>query len=184
MCQALGRSPSLKYQADGGPGIVGIMQLLLGSADAAGDRDRFFRAQILFWLLAATDGHGKNFSLYLESDNRYRLTPLYDILSAHPLMQTNALPKQKAKMAMAVKGKKPYYYWDSIQSRHFISTAKRANFSEIQAEKILWEMLEQVDGAVTAVTTTLPENFPVHISQPIFAGMTTLAHTQLRARST
>jgi serine/threonine-protein kinase HipA len=184
MCQALGRSPSLKYQADGGPGIVEIMQLLLGSADAASDRDRFFRAQILFWLLAATDGHGKNFSLYLESDNRYRLTPLYDILSAYPLMQTNAVPKQKAKMAMAVKGKKAYYHWDSIQARHFIATAKLANFSEIQAEEILWDMLEQVDSVVATVTATLPENFPAHISQPIFAGMTTLAHTQLRARST
>jgi hypothetical protein len=37
---------------------------------------------------------------------------------------------------------------------------------------------------VRAITATLPENFPVHISQPIFAGMTTLARVQLRARST
>jgi serine/threonine-protein kinase HipA len=181
MCQALGRSPSLKYQSDGGPGIVEIMQLLLGSVDAEGDRDRFFRTQILFWLLAATDGHGKNFSLYLEAENRYRLTPLYDILSAYPLMQTNAVPKQKAKMAMAVRGKKNYYHWDMIQARHFLSTAKFAEFSETQAERILWEMLRQVEGVVATVAADLPDSFPTHISNPIFEGMMALAQAQLRA---
>jgi serine/threonine-protein kinase HipA len=183
MCQALGRSPSLKYQSEGGPSIAEIMQILLGSADASSDRDHFFRTQILFWLLAATDGHGKNFSLYLEPENRYRLTPLYDILSTYPLMRTNAVPKQKAKMAMAVRGKKNYYYWNTIQARHFISTAKLVNFSEIQAEQILWEMLEGVDRAIALVIATLPPDFPTHISDPIFEGMSTLAQTQLRSRS-
>jgi serine/threonine-protein kinase HipA len=179
LCQALGRSPSLKYQSDGGPGIVEIMQILLGSADANGDRERFFRTQILFWLLAATDGHSKNFSLYLEAENHYRLTPLYDIISVYPLMQTNAVPKQKAKMAMAVRGKKNYYYWATIQARHFISTAKLINFSETQAEQILRAMLEQVDAAVAQVATALPQDFPTHISNPIFEGMTALARSQL-----
>jgi serine/threonine-protein kinase HipA len=183
MCQALGRSPSLKYQSDGGPGIVEIMEILLGAVDATGDRERFLRSQILFWLLAATDGHGKNFSLYLEAENRYRLTPLYDIISAYPLMQTNTLPKQKVKMAMAVRGKKNYYYWDKIQARHFMATAKLVNFPESQAEQILWEMLDQVDTAIEQVIKILPNDFPQHISEPIFQGMRTLSQTQLQSRS-
>ncbi|MCF4010602.1 HipA domain-containing protein [Rheinheimera sp. UJ63] len=40
------------------------------------------RSQILFWLLGATDGHAKNFSIFLEQQDQYWLTPLYDILSA------------------------------------------------------------------------------------------------------
>jgi serine/threonine-protein kinase HipA len=137
----------------------------------------------LFWLLAATDGHGKNFSLYLEAENRYRLPPLYDIISAYPLMQKNTLPKQKVKMAMAVRGKKNYYYWDQIQARHFITTANLVNFPEFQTEQILWEMLNQVDTVIAQVVKILPNDFPQHISKPIFQGMRTLSQTQLRSRS-
>ncbi len=64
MCQALGISPNLKYQSDGGPGIENIMSLLLGSNHAEIDRDTFFKSQVLFFLLAAIDGHAKNFSIH------------------------------------------------------------------------------------------------------------------------
>ncbi len=180
ICQALGRSPSLKYQADGGPGIAEIMQILLGSSSANGDRELFFRSQVLFWLLAATDGHGKNFSLHLESENRYRLTPFYDIISAYPLMETVALPRQKAKMAMAVRGKRNYYYWDRIQPRHFIATAKAVDFPSERAEQIVWKMLRQVESIVAQVSATLPQNFPNHVKDPIFEGMIALAQSQSR----
>ena len=53
------------------------MTLLLGARTAQPDRQRFFRAQILFWLLAAPDGHAKNFSVFLEPAGAYSLTPLY-----------------------------------------------------------------------------------------------------------
>jgi serine/threonine-protein kinase HipA len=36
-----------------------ISRLLAQSTDRDNDRKHFFRAQILFWALAATDGHGK-----------------------------------------------------------------------------------------------------------------------------
>jgi len=39
------------------------MELLLGSDNAEQDRRNFFKAQLIFWVLAATDGHGKNFSI-------------------------------------------------------------------------------------------------------------------------
>jgi serine/threonine-protein kinase HipA len=182
MCQALGISPSLKYQADGGPGIVETMQLLLGSADPERDRERFFRAQVLFWLLAATDGHAKNFSLFLEADGRYRLTPLYDIISAYPLLQTKTLSRQKLKMAMAVRGKKNYYNWDTIQARHLITTASIVDFAETHVQQIVWEMLAQVEGVITQVSMKLSSTFPRHISDPIFMGMITLAKTQLRSK--
>ena len=37
------------------------------------------------------DGHGKNFSLFLEQENRYRLMPFYDMMSAYPLIKHNKL---------------------------------------------------------------------------------------------
>jgi serine/threonine-protein kinase HipA len=175
MCQALGVSPSLKYQSDGGPGIAEIMQVLLGAENADADREQFFRSQVLFWLLAAIDGHAKNFSVYLEAGGSYRLTPLYDVISAYPLMQTNAIPWQKAKMAMAFKGTKNYYHWTTIQPRHFISTAKGVGFSPKRAKQILKEMLEQSILVAEQVSNSLPEGFPNHVSEPILQGIKILA---------
>lgn len=47
------------------------MDLLLGSQDAAKDRESFFTAQILFLILAASDGHAKNFSVIIECGGRF-----------------------------------------------------------------------------------------------------------------
>lgn len=171
MCQALGFSPNLKYQSDGGPGIENIMKLLLGSADAIKDRDTFFSAQILFWLLAAIDGHAKNFSLYIEADGKYRLTPLYDIMSAFPLIENKQLHAKKIKMAMALKGKHNHYRWYDMQRRHFIGTAHEINYSKLRAEQILNDMLMKVEKVIDQVSNNLPKEFPTKISQPIFDGM-------------
>ncbi|MDB5838281.1 MAG: HipA N-terminal domain protein, partial [Herminiimonas sp.] len=37
-------------------------------------------------LLRATDGHAKNFSIFLQPGGYYRMTPLYDVLSARPII--------------------------------------------------------------------------------------------------
>jgi len=171
MCQALGVSPNLKYQADGGPGMKDIMDLLLGSATPAEDRDNFFRSQVLFWLLAAIDGHAKNFSVFIEPEGKYRLTPLYDIMSAYPLIAKKQLQKQKIKMAMSLKGENNHYHWHNIQRRHFIGTAKAIRFSTERAEIILDEMLEQVESVIEKISAQLPDKFPALIAQSIFDGM-------------
>ena len=78
--------PALKYESDGGPGSERIMNLLLGSAEGLRDRKMFMTLQVLSWLLAAIDGHAKNFSIFLLPGGSYRLTPAYDIMSAYPLV--------------------------------------------------------------------------------------------------
>ena len=84
------------------------------------------RTQLVFWLLAAIDGHAKNFSLFLQSGGAYQLTPRYDILSAHPMLGHGhgKLAPQKITMAMAVEGKNRHYHWERIKARHWIETAK------------------------------------------------------------
>lgn len=171
MCQALGVAPALKYESDGGPNIASIMQFLLGSRTSTQDREVFFKAQILFWLLAAIDGHGKNFSLFLEPESRYTMTPLYDIISAYPLMDSNSIPKQKAKMAMALTGTKKYYKWQTIQPRHFLSTAKAVGFSTQRANELMTEMKNQAPSAIEKVRQQLPNDFPTEISESIFNGV-------------
>jgi serine/threonine-protein kinase HipA len=170
-CQALGISPHVKYQHDGGPGIENMMKLLLGSAEPAKDRDVFFSAQVLFYLLAAIDGHAKNFSVHIEAGGKYRLTPLYDIISAHPLIAKKQLQTKKIKMAMALKGKNNHSYWHEIQRRHFLTTAKVAHYSIQKAEHIIDEMLNKMDKVIEQVSDKLPKKFPDKISKPIFEGM-------------
>ena len=148
MCQAIGVSPNIKYEKDGGPGISTIMQFLRQSKDSKHDREVFFKAQVLFCLLAGIDGHAKNFSIFIEPEGRYRMTPLYDIMSAHPLLASRQLEAKKIKMAMALSGKNRHYRWNEIQSRHFISTAKQIGFNEKTAKTIMDEMLEMVDEVI------------------------------------
>ncbi|MCE0724193.1 MULTISPECIES: type II toxin-antitoxin system HipA family toxin [Legionella] len=171
LCQALGVSYNIKYQSDGGPGIKEIMQVLLGSAHPLLDRDMFYRAQVFFWLIAGIDGHAKNFSLFIEPEGKYRLTPLYDIMSAYPLIKKRQLQIQKIKMAMALKGKNNHYHWHTLQRRHFIDTAKETSYSPERAEIILNEMLEQTDSVIQEVSKKLPSSFPNSISEPIFEGL-------------
>lgn len=64
------------------------MDRLRGSESLGHDRATFFRAQITFWLMAATDGHAKNFSLRLLPGGRYQLAPPYAILSTYPIHGT------------------------------------------------------------------------------------------------
>ena len=171
MCQALGVAPALKYEADGGPSIKAIMDILRGSQYAQADREVFFKAQILFWLLAAPDGHGKNFSLFIEANNGYRLTPLYDILSAYPFMGGTGLQKQKVKMAMALQGKTRHFKWGGIAPRHFLSTPKAAGYSEKLALAHFKEMMLKTDAVIKSVSAISPVDFPVEISGPILNGL-------------
>lgn len=167
MCQALNIAPARKYESDGGPGILQIMQLLRGSANPNEDRKQFFKAQIVFWLLCAIDGHAKNFSIFLEPQGHYRLTPFYDVMSAYPLIKPNGLSKQKVKMAMAWQGENKHYLWDKIQLRHVFATAKLAGLSQSIVEDILNEILSCLPKIEKISVRHLPDD----ISEPILNGL-------------
>jgi serine/threonine-protein kinase HipA len=124
-CQALSVPPTRKYQSDGGPGLREILELLKGSDTPDDDIATFLRANIIFWLLGATDGHAKNFSIFLTSGGRYRMTPLYDVLSAQPSLDAGQTQRKKFKLAMSV-GKKRHYALNDIVPRHFVQTAEIA----------------------------------------------------------
>lgn len=170
-CQALGIAPALKYENDGGPGIRAGMELLMGSQQATSDRENFFKAQIMFWLLAAIDGHAKNFSVFIEPQTAYRMTPLYDVISAYPLMAKGSLPEAKARMAMSLKGKNRHYHWSRFLPRHFLSTAQQVGFSRRRTLEIIQSILAQADAAMSRVAALLPDDFPDTVSAPIMEGL-------------
>ncbi|MCM2358462.1 MAG: type II toxin-antitoxin system HipA family toxin [Geobacteraceae bacterium] len=183
MCQALGVPPALKYESDGGPGSERIMNLLLGSAEGLRDRRMFMTLQVLFWLLAAIDGHAKNFSIFLLPGGSYRLTPAYDIMSAYPLVAKRQLERQNLKMAMAVKGNTSHYQWMRIMYRHWLSSAGRCRFSAEEMSAVIAELLDRMDDVIEAVTGQLPQSFPSEVSEAIFEGMRNARDRLIRSRT-
>lgn len=172
MCQATGTPPAVRYEADGGPEIAQIATLLLGSRNAVVDRRTFFKTQVLFWMLCATDGHAKNFSAFIEPQGRFSLTPSYDVISAYPVLGggKNQLAPQKAKLAMAVRGKNRHYRWAEIQARHWISMAKEIGL-EATAEEDILHMADGAETAAETVSAMLPKDFPEAVSGPILDGL-------------
>ena len=173
MCQATGTPPLRKYQADGGPGIATIMNILVGSEMATQDRRNFFKTQILFWLLAATDGHAKNFSLFLLPGGRFKATPLYDVLSAFPIIGKGKkkLPPSKAKLAMAIRGGENHYGLQQIQRRHWSAMAQQLGLECELAETLIHELLDATERAIAEVGAQLPGDFPLDVAEAIFAGI-------------
>lgn len=87
VCQALGLTPTKKYQNEGGPSPANIVELLRAySTDRVADVDTFVAVIGFNWLIAGTDAHAKNFSLLLSAPH-VRLAPLYDVASILPMMK-------------------------------------------------------------------------------------------------
>lgn len=172
MCQTVGKSPWEKYETDGGPGILEIMKVLLGSQNSFKDRRTFMKTQILFWMLAAPDGHAKNFSIFIEKKGNYRLTPIYDVLSVYPVMgkKPGQIAPEKLRMAMAVSGKNRHYDWISIKQRHWIETAEKCGAGNF-VEEILAELAELTPKVINEVSKIIPSDFPKIVSDKIFEGL-------------
>ncbi|MDF0534679.1 type II toxin-antitoxin system HipA family toxin [Shewanella sp. A32] len=171
-CQVLNVPSAKKYETHGGPGIKQIMDFLRGSMTAEQDRYNFMKAQVIFWLLAATDGHAKNFSIFIRPEGRYQLTPFYDIISMYPAFGGRGLHLSDAKLAMGLttsKGKK--YKIDQILPRHFFNTAKQVGFSQEEMRRILQDFTQQAEGAIANVKVNLPEDFPNNIRDSICDGL-------------
>lgn len=158
-CQAAGLPSSAKYEADGGPGIAQGLSLLSGSADAAYDRSIFLLAQLAFWMLAAIDGHAKNFSLFIEAGDAYRMTPLYDVLSAWPIEgpRHHQIRRQRMKLAMAVRAHNAHYRLDEIQARHWrqLDAQHRLGLGET-----MLTLARSVPHAIARTQQQLPARFP------------------------
>ncbi len=165
-CQALSIPPTRKYQSDGGPGMKEILELLKGSDAPTEDLAIFMRASIIFWLIGATDGHAKNFSMFLNPGGRFRLTPLYDVLSAQPSLDAKQIQPKAFKLAMSV-GKNRHYTMSEILPRHFIQTAELSGVGVAVVRSIFSDLSEKFETVFSEVLTTLPKGFPDDLTNSI-----------------
>ena len=183
-CQATGTSPLVKYEAEGGPGLAKMFTLLQQSQHSVEDMRTLMASQILFWMLRAPDGHAKNFSIQLlPGQGRFKLTPIYDVMSGFPVIGPgpNQWAAKDIKMAMALIGKNRHYHADSIQRRHFNSTAKKVGYGE-SAEPLLQDIIARTSAVVQKVQGELPEGFSQKVADTIFGGLLEAAKALERMR--
>ncbi len=181
MCQATGTAPWKKYEADGGPGMTAIMKLLAGAVDPVATRRTFFEAQVIFWMLCATDGHAKNFSLFLRAGGTYELTPLYDVLSVYPILGEGPgkLSPFDARMAMAVRSKNVHWKMREISRRHWLAVGERYGIVAADgggAGEVLDELAAKTSGVINSVRDRLPDGFPGALADAIFDGLKQATH--------
>ena len=169
-CQALSVPPTLKYQSDGGPSMVAILDLLKGGDSPAEDQSAFIKAQILFWLLGATDGHAKNFSVFLGSGGTYQMTPFYDVLTAQPSLDSHQIQRKQMKLAMSV-GDSRHYRIDQIHPRHFIQTGAEAGLPKFLVPDAIEEVAACANDAIESIEKSLPKGFPAVIHDSISAAV-------------
>lgn len=169
-CQALSVPPTLKYQSEGGPSMTDVLGLLEGSDTPTQDQNTFFKSQIIFWLMGATDAHAKNFSVFLSPGGSYRMAPLYDIVTAQAAFDARQIERKQMKMAMSV-GNSRHYRFDQIHGRHFVQTALRAGISKKRAKELIEEVAAKAPEAVEATANALPQGFPTAIVESVNAAV-------------
>jgi serine/threonine-protein kinase HipA len=171
-CQATGTSPLVKYEAEGGPGLEVLFTLLQQSVEAERDLRTLMASQVLFWMLRAPDGHAKNFSIHLLPGGRYRMTPLYDVMSAYPAMGNgpNQWSPREIRLAMALVGKNRHYEAERIQRRHFNSTARRFGYGET-AEPLLEDLIARTPTVIDQVQRELPPGFSEAVADAMLGGL-------------
>lgn len=169
-CQALSVHSRGKYQIMGGPGIVEIMNLLDESDGPEQDRLDFFKANILFWLIGATDGHAKNFSVALMPGGHFRMTPIYDVLTVQPDFDAGRIPCNGYRLAMQV-GKSGHYRIIDIMGGHFQETGIKSGLSRDAVESVFEDIRKTADEALESTFSALPEGFPPALTDSIGASV-------------
>lgn len=171
-CQATATPGSRKYEDEGGPGLAQIARILRGSIRRDENLACLLKAQILFWMLAALDGHAKNFSIHILPQGRYQLAPLYDVISAWPVIGhgNGKIEHEKAGLAMALDGRNRHYKLRGIQRRHFNSTARYIGLGE-NAEALISEILVATPRVVAEVRRRIPAGFPDAVLDAVLTGL-------------
>lgn len=175
-CQALSVPSSRKYEKDGGPGIGPILNLLADSDRPDEDRYMFFKAQMVFWLLGATDGHAKNFSIAHGPGGAFRLTPLYDVLSAQRVVDMRRISQNQFTLAMSL-GDNNRRRMDVITMRHFQQTEAVCNLPKGTTDEVRSDILAALPRALKATNETTAHGVPSHLVESIASGMTNRGQT-------
>ena len=108
--------------------------------------------------------------------------PLYDVLSAYPLLGEgpNKLSPFRAKMAMAVRSRNAHWKMGDIKRRHWDSLGERYGVVTSDgrpARHIVDELMASTPAVIAKVRGVLPPSFPQRLANIIFNGLQAAAET-------
>jgi serine/threonine-protein kinase HipA len=144
ICQARGIMPTQKYQNEGGPGAIDVVELLRSSStDREADVQTFVAALGFNWIIGGSDAHAKNYSLLLGSGT-IRLAPLYDVASVFPYDEFDV---RRIKLAMKIGGE---YKLAQIGLRQWQKFAREVKIDAAGLIDLLIAMASQIPDEVSA----------------------------------
>ncbi|MEJ2687276.1 MAG: HipA domain-containing protein [Gammaproteobacteria bacterium] len=147
-----------------------VLDLLKGSDDPSADQATVLKAQVLFWLIGATDGHAKNFSLFIGPGGSFHLAPLYDVLTAQPSLDARQIERKQMKLAMSV-GTNRHYRISEIVGRHFLQTGEQAHLPRALVLDAVETMARIAEAAIERLEHELPAHFPEEIHRSVKAAV-------------
>ncbi len=149
LIQSLALDPRRKYEADGGPGVRRIADLLRTASDQV-SIERFVRAVIANQVLGAPDAHGKNYGLLLVGQ-RADLAPLYDVATG--LIPNAAGQLRFTSGAMAVGGERRF---GDIERGNWEKLARAAGLPPGQVIEWVDELATSIPSAFEKVACETP----------------------------
>ncbi len=168
MLQAKGMSRNQKYEEEGGPTMAEIFEILRASDNPEGDTAMLFKAKMLYWMLAATDCHAKNYSIFLMPGGRSRLAPFYDVASAQPNYDAGQVGSGLVKMAMAVNGR---FRVEEITHDDWHEAARKCGVPPITVLDTMDSIIAAAPGVIEAQMASLPDDFPHVLAASIIGGL-------------
>ncbi|MFY9344641.1 MAG: type II toxin-antitoxin system HipA family toxin [Planctomycetota bacterium] len=166
-CQALGVPPDHKYQAEGGPSLPAMFDLLTKhSSLAAIDRLALLQMAQFHFLLGNADAHAKNFSL-LHEPRQVRLAPVYDA------MCTLVYPSLSTRMAMKIDSR---YEFDEVMPDHWAKLAATIHMAPPAVRERLRGLADALPGLAREVVAALPGL----VAEPLIARIETTLSARCR----
>ena len=174
ICQALGVSPTLKYESTGAPGIAQIVTLLRAhSQRAAEDIEAFLDMIALNWIIVGTDAHARNYSVLIGAGGTARLAPCYDVATAYGVARASNV--REARMAMQIGGE---YIALNVSAREWHRLAEVINLAPSQLLARVNAVAQRVDVSVHDVQAQFDKELT-----PEFAQLAGRALTRITKRA-
>lgn len=160
-CQLLGYAPTVKYEAEGGPGLLQCFELIRSMELQANDTIAFFKQVIFNFIIGNGDAHAKNFSV-IYVNHKPQLAPAYDLLS------TTVYPQLAPRMAMKIDGE---YNFRWITPGKILRLTKKAGLSETIVKKCLADIKLKLDKQQSPLLQTSMTAHPAGIYHKIAQGI-------------
>lgn len=160
-CQLLGIDPKIKYESEGGPGLIRCFDLMRRMELPASDTISFIDQIIFCFLVGNGDAHAKNFSVIYQN-GKAELAPAYDLLS------TTVYPNLVQKLAMKIDTE---YNFRWITTGKFLRMGKKAGISEKIMSLELQKMQKTILTEVSSLIERLSEQHPSDVYEKIRTGI-------------